>query len=373
MPLAAAQIGRVLTAAMLVLFVLSVVTRSLVLSAIALGASSFLVLRNLDVFVTAPPRQRFLLLLGGGLLTLTLPFALFRNETAFVHYFVALLSILTAYLLTRSPDSYFFGSRIVLAVSLTMVMAYLATTGVHGFPLENMIPDSSSNGITSYLVVLQANYCIAKYLVRRTLPTITPLLTLAICIVGYGRGSILAAVMIIVIGLIAYSFKNGSRHFLLAAGLCGALVVGFGNEITLFVEANTKIGSGLYDASRETMIKQYLGRLERDEYKIVTGSDYRGTDIDTEYRGNPHNSYIRAHHLFGLPFLMFVLAFPLLASRGQRLAMRMYPFALMAVMLFRAATEPILFPTMLDVFFFSVCFLMGEANSWKIQAGGTHA
>lgn len=365
--------GRIFSSALLTLFVLAVATHSLVLSAAALGGAFFLVLRNLNALVAVAPRHRTMLLLAGALLTLTLPFALLRSETAFLHYFVSLLTMLTAYLLTRWRDNYFRASRLVLYGSLGCVAGYLMTTGVQGFPLENMIPDSSSNGITSYLIILQANFCVASYLIRRKIPVFTPLLTLAICVVGYGRGSILSAVMIIVINIIAFSVRNGGRNFLMATGLCAVLVMAYGDDITLFVEANTKIGSGLYDGSREAMIKEYGNLLERDEYKIITGADYKGTVIDSDYYGNPHNSYIRAHHIFGLPFLLLVLSFPFLASRGQGIAARVYPFALLAVMLFRAATEPILFPTMLDVFFFSTCFLMGMPKAPRIRTGVTYA
>ena len=126
-----------------------------------------------------------------------------------------------------------------------------------------------------------------------------------------------------------------------------------------FVETNTKIGSGLYDNNRAHINSEYLGLLERDGLAIIAGGDYRGTSIETEYNGNPHNSYIRAHNIFGLPYLFVMLLFPLLLSRGQRFGDRVYGLILIAVMLFRAATEPILFPSLFDLFFFGSCFMLG--------------
>jgi hypothetical protein len=351
-----------------------VATRSLVVSAAALGSALLLVMGNLDVLLTAPRREKYLLVGTGSLLTLTLPFAVLRSETALAHYFVTVLSLLTAFLITRSPNVYFQASRAGLYASLGAVSAYLATSGLDSFPLERMIPDSSSNGITSYLVILQANYCLASYLVRGKLPFMSAVLTLGICIVGYGRGSILSTLAIIAVNFITFSLRKNPRHFFAAIGLLAAtavwLAAAYGDQISYFVEANTKIGSGLYDQHRDAIIKDYSRLIDDDSLLILTGADYKGTVIEADYNNNPHNSYIRAHHIFGLPYLMLMLSFPLLAFARLPWRLRAYPLALVTVMLFRAATEPILFPTMLDVFYFAVCFLTVQESRLRGGVNG---
>lgn len=357
--------GSLYASIVLVLVVFAVASRSLVLSAAALGAGILLVLRNLHTLLAAPRREKYLLVGTGCILTLSLPFAVLRSETALAHYFVTLLSLMTAFLLTRSLEAYFQASRIALYASIAVVAAYLATSGLANFPLERMIPDSSSNGITSYLVILQANYCVASYLSRSRLPLLSTLLTLGICVVGYGRGSILSATVMIAANFMTFALRKNPRHFFVAIGLCaavaGGLAVAYGEQISLFVEANTKIGSGLYDRHRDAIIQDYSRKIDDDSLAILAGAEYRNTVIELDYNNNPHNSYIRAHHIFGLPYLALMLLFPLLSSFRLPWRLRAYPMALVAVMLFRAATEPILFPTMLDVFFFSVCFMMPQA------------
>lgn len=367
--------GPLFASVLLVLIVVAVTTRSMVMSAGALVAGLLLILRGVGTLVAAPRREKYLLVATCALMTVTLPFAVLRSETALVHFFVVVLSLLTAYLVTRSVDAYFIASRTALYISLGAVSAYLATSGLDSFPLERMIPDSSSNGITSYLVILQANYCVARYLAKGKLPFLSTLLTLGICVVGYGRGSILSAVVIIAVNFITFSLRKSPRHFFAAialfAGVAVWLGIAYGDDISYFVEANTKIGSGLYDQHRDSIIKDYGRLIDENSLLILTGADYKGTVIEADYNMNPHNSYIRAHHIFGLPYVMLMLLFPFLASARLPWRARVYPLALVAVMLFRAATEPILFPTMLDVFFFSVCFLMPQAAN-RHGSGGPH-
>jgi hypothetical protein len=199
-------------------------------------------------------------------------------------------------------------------------------------------------------------------------------LTLGICIVGYGRGSILSTLAIIAVNFITFSLRKNPRQFFAAIGLLAVtavwLAAAYGDQISYFVEANTKIGSGLYDQHRDAIIKDYSRLIDDDSLLILTGADYKGTVIEADYNNNPHNSYIRAHHIFGLPYLMLMLSFPLLAFARLPWRLRAYPLALVTVMLFRAATEPILFPTMLDVFYFAVCFLTVQESRLRGGVNG---
>jgi hypothetical protein len=88
------------------------------------------------------------------------------------------------------------------------------------------------------------------------------------------------------------------------------------------------------------------------------GADYSGTVIEYEYFGNPHIAYIRTHSLFGFPLTLLVLLSPgfLLLAR-KALADKMVFFVFIGVVAFRALSEPLFFPTLLDFFYFS-WFLM---------------
>ena len=84
-----------------------------------------------------------------AVLTAMLPEISFKDETAYAQYAVVLVSLGAAYAFTRDPIRTFFASRWVLIVARMAIVKCLYHPDVEGFPLENMSPDSSSNGATS--------------------------------------------------------------------------------------------------------------------------------------------------------------------------------------------------------------------------------
>jgi hypothetical protein len=332
------------------------------LAFLSLLVSGLIVLCNLQVMAAASQKERRAAFTLVIILTLMLPISTIRSETAVYHYVTALTTFGVAFVFTRNLANYLNACRYSLLASQLFVLAYLARTGLSDFPLERILPDSSSNGVTSYLIVLQATYSVIHYLRKGRAPLPTACVTLFIAFVGWGRGSLLAAAAILAFGLLTTisSSSRWGRVFkmaLLAAGICTALVV-YRSQIETLV-AGTKIGLGVYDESRLTMIEGYLGNLNAID--LWAGASYRGTIISTDFNGNPHNSFIRAHHIFGLPYLLFVLVLPLyLVNPKHARTVRLYAGAMWLVVMFRAFTEPILFPTLFDFFYFASCFALSQ-------------
>lgn len=347
------------TTSFLLLLIVAFATRQPVLLAIYSLVAFALVLANVQRLSRLGRRERGMVGLVFATLTLTLPIAALRNESAIAHYLTILASLGAAYVLTRRMTVYLAASRWSLLAAQAAVAVYLAFSGLDDFPLENMLPDSSSNGVTSYLVLLQANYCIVHFAVRRRTSLVTALITLAICVVGFGRGSLLAAAALVALNVVFTPLVKTRAQALMAILVVVVAALGvfsrFQDEIVGFVEANTKIGVGLEDEPRERIIGDYLGRI--DAWSLVVGADYRGTAIEDDYFGNPHNSYIRAHHLFGLPYLLTMLLFPIALMRGGApFSVKAFSTSMGAVILFRSFTEPILFPTLFDFYWFAICF-----------------
>ncbi len=324
-----------------------------------IGVAFVLVLLRIDTFASASRAERLLMALFVVTMVVTLPISALRHPSALGHFVFILLSLGAAFVMTRDRAQFLAASRVSLLAVQAAVFAYLMVRGFNDFPLENMIGEQSSNGITSYMIILQANYSAFNFLVRRRASTLTSLLTLTVCIVGYGRGSILASACIVLINLLSY-LSWRSVPAALGRGLAALLAVGavgyfFSADITLFLEANTKLGSGLFDAARERIMIDYLSKI--DPVTFITGAEYDGTSIQTEFRDNPHNSYIRAHHIFGLPYLLVLALFPLaLMWARQAWSVKLYCAAMLIAVLFRASTEPVLFPTLFDFYFFAFCF-----------------
>jgi hypothetical protein len=343
--------------------------RSPLLLTILLIIYAIFVVINRRVLCSISGFERKLLISLFWILSLALPFALVRNLAAILHYFVILFAIGSSYIITRSPYDYLNGSRLALYAGLLTVLLYLYYTGLNGFPLDDLIEGSSRNGITAYLIVLQVNYCISNYLIRDRLSFFTPLLTLFICIVGYGRGSILSAFFIIIINFIILIFTRVSAKNLLIISVV-VLLSGWSlftnyESIVYFLNYKTKMGSGLHDASRHYMFDQYIEILSRDTLTIFTGADFSGTVIESEFNNNPHNSYMRAHHIFGLPYLIFVLLTPFLAASFNKKKIGALLF--FSIFLFRATTDTVLFPTLLDVFYFGAIFLLSNTSEDLIK------
>lgn len=316
-------------------------------------------------FCTARPKETNVLVALATLLALTLPFSVFRSLTSVAHALISLLSIGTAFILTRNLSVYRNASRLSLLMCQFAVAAYLVHSGLSDFPLENMLPDSSSNGVTSYLIILQANYWCINFLLYRRGSVLTVITTLCLCVIGYGRGSILAAGGILVLSIL--SSLSGREGYKIALGIvvltlsCVWIGVKYGDLIGAFVGAHTKIGSGLYDEHRSSILSEYLGRMNM--VTIWSGASYADSSIASEYNGNPHNSFIRAHYIFGLPYLLFMLLLPIyMIDRNHFITVKAFAFCMWLVVLFRAFTEPILFPTMFDFYYFAICFAYGAAG-----------
>ena len=270
-----------------------------------------------------------------------------------------------AFAATRDPEVFLAASRWTLVGTQVLVLAYVAQTGVLGNPLEQLIPDSSSNGITSYLLVLQVCYGAAVFVLRRRIALWTMLVTAAICVVGYGRGSIIASFMLLG-GSMLYSLA--ARHSMsrtpafripavLVALVLSVTAVRYAEDISGFAGEYTKFGVALGDYHRDQINKEYFEALT--PATVVVGGSFDGTVIAREYNNNPHNSFIRAHHIFGLFYLLSLALLPFLAlPRAGSWADQAYLLFAIAVLYLRAFTEPILFPTLLDYFFMGMCFVM---------------
>jgi hypothetical protein len=354
--------AHVIATTTLALLVAAFATRAPALLAAYVLAAIALILMGMRTLSALGGRELVAASLLATAVIVALPVVVLRNFNVAFHAITVAVSFGAAYVLTRNLKVYVMASRVTLIAAQAYVVAYLSRSGLEDFPLENMLPDSSSNGVTSYLVVLQANACAGLYLLRRRAAIPTSLLTLGICIVGYGRGSVLAAAGILAVCALFAASGRSLRGAVLgvvlvvASGL--AVYVSHEEEIDTFVQVNTKIGSGLYDEPREEIIRDYLGKID-GAWPLLFGADYRGTSVETSYFGNPHNSFIRAHNIFGLPYLLCVLALPLLLDRGRWPAReRVFVYAMLTLVLARSFTEPLLFPTFFDLYYFALCFAL---------------
>jgi len=228
-------------------------------------------------------------------------------------------------------------------------------------PLGELIPGSSTNGLPSYLIVLQAGLSISVFLEKKRLPILSALATLVVAVFGLGRGSIVVALLIIFFSIIINIFsvkkESGKNIFsgfyvgltCLSVVLGAAGYIGYYGLIDEWIEGS-KFSAGVLDPHRGEMLKDYLDKLEF--WSLLFGTDYSGTSINTNYGGNPHNSYIRLHSYYGVFPLLLVFLSPLAVFLSNKLfVFKFVVFIFILFVLIRAVSEPILFPTLLDFFY----------------------
>jgi hypothetical protein len=228
-------------------------------------------------------------------------------------------------------------------------------------PLGRLLPGASVNGIPSYLLVLQVGVSLSFFACHGRLPLLSPWITGWVAFLGIGRGSLIVAGLIICATLAINLRGRTSRryHQLLRMLLAMAILILaaiVGPEAYDWISARTKLSAGLMDTHRTDILHAYWHKLGMVSWFL--GTDFSGTIIDKLYNGNPHIAFLRTHAFFGLPLTLFALLSPLFAwfsqiSRSQKWVYTCF----CGLLVVRAMTEPILFPTLLDLIYFTVLFL----------------
>lgn len=295
---------------------------------------------------------------------IVLPINVFRTPPAALHFVMILAAISGGIFSSRNTKAYVAASFVVLTLAQILVVIFILTHRID-FPLEEIIPDTSSNGITSYLVCLQVNYCIANFYVRRRTSPVTALITLYICVVGYGRGSIIASLAIFLICLV-FLFRSWRPSYSIPATAVLSILVSFiairyYSAIFDYAVNSTKLGTGLFDEPRAAMNAQYWNGMTG--LRLLLGYNYDGMLIERFYNGNPHNSYIRAHHIFGLLYVLLVTAMaarPLFTNLPA--VEKLFHLSMFGILLLRVSTEPVLFATPFDLIYMSLFLMFGRPD-----------
>lgn len=249
-------------------------------------------------------------------------------------------------------------------------------------PLGAIFPNSSTNGLPSYLIVVQIAFSLAYYFKYNRLPLLSTCATMTVAVFGLGRGSMITAALIIVfslaINLCLAKSPSDRRAFRVAIWVLGppaALYVLYNFSdlmaaLELAIEAS-KFSGGILDEHRGRIVSDYLDKI--DAWTFMFGTDYVGTSINQYYGGNPHNSYIRAHSFYGVTGLI-IIAIPvmLVAVARRQLGQRMVALTLIGLALMRATTEPIFFPTTLDFFYFLYFVIFFNYSQPLAAAQGQH-
>ena len=233
-------------------------------------------------------------------------------------------------------------------------------------PFGNIIKGSSTNGFPSYLIILQSSISVLSYLMKRKVGLITPFITTLIAFFGSGRGSLVVSMLIVIFSFYINIFlykgagKRANRIIpivfsVIMLFLLSYLTYQYGSILVEY----TKLSVGLGDENRIEIFNEYINNL--DSYTLMFGGNYKGTVIDELYDGNPHISFVRTHYLFGLiPMLIYFFSPLYVLFIKNALSVKIVLLGFLTICWLRSLSEPILFPTILDYFYFLIFFLAGK-------------
>ncbi|MFD2229739.1 hypothetical protein [Alkalimarinus sediminis] len=240
-------------------------------------------------------------------------------------------------------------------------------------PFSGLVEGSSTNGIPSYLIVLQIVYSLTYYIVNKRLPVVAVLFTILIAIFGIGRGSIYTAVLIMLcsvslnfyIDFMTRRYRSVSMVLVVFIVLFLFVVINI-DVFVGYLEARTKALQGLNDPYRNRILYEYVSLMSW--WQVLIGGEYQGTVISSLYEGNPHISFIRSHAYLGLFYTLAIILSPLLfIFYTKRLIDSLVFLSFTSILLLRSLSEPILFPTALDLFYYLI-FFMYFRNLYQYKA-----
>src|SRR5688572_15882955 len=106
--------GIPLSSGFILLLIVTFTTRIPALWILYLTMAASLVLVYRRALAQMTPREQVTSIILASILTLMLPWGAGRNEAAIIHYIGCLLTIGSAFILTRNPETYLRASRISL-------------------------------------------------------------------------------------------------------------------------------------------------------------------------------------------------------------------------------------------------------------------
>lgn len=267
----------------------------------------------------------------------------------------------------HSPEELLACFRVVFGVSIISIGIVLFVYFDHSEPFGEVIPGSSTNGIPSYLIVLQAVLSLSTFIARGRLPLVSPTFTLIVAFFGLGRGSLIVSALILFVSIV-WNFLFGKvstlqRFLVFMLVLVCLIYISVNFELFLDGFVNkTKLSEGLDDPYRMEILYQYVDRI--DSWSLIAGADYAGTVVASQYDGNPHIAFIRTHAYFGIVGLLVVVLSPVLIMASDKSWRNKILFLVFIGLIFmRALSEPILFPTLLDFFYFCLFFMFFKHTS----------
>jgi|GEM_PF-2863847 len=246
-----------------------------------------------------------LLLLIGMIMYATFAKVLGQNVTP-VFAIISLLYFLSAIWISKQNEQLVCKSAFI---SLMLYYVFFIVSGLEkGFApyeINEYLENSSVNGVSALALIFQIFYSTSYYKLHKKLPYITPLITMVICIMAFGRSGIAVSVLILLLTF----FVNYKHYKILNSFFLVSLIVLFlflFQELLQFFEHYTNFGRGL-ESPRQEMLNDYLSVVNFISF-FTGGINLLSIPSISIHDGNPHNAYIYSHAGLGILYLMFIVS-----------------------------------------------------------------
>ncbi|HHQ4443927.1 TPA: hypothetical protein ACSP1W_003193 [Aeromonas veronii] len=124
----------------------------------------------------------------------------------------------------------------------------------------------------------------------------------------------------------------------------------------VFLDGRTEALHGIVEQYRNIIMIEYFSNIKW--WQVFVGGEFKGTVISELYDDNPHIAFVRSHAYFGVFYTLLVMLSPLIFFLKSRTYLDSFVFFVFALLLLlRAWSESILFPTALDFFYYLIFYV----------------
>lgn len=252
----------------------------------------------------------------------------------------------------------------ILAMNEIIVLYKFATVGLWG----QVYTSASTNFVSVYLLYpAVVYYCLCERNGGKI--SFAPAVSVwVLCLLARGRGGIIVATFFL-LGVFLCCYKNTYKRqklIVLCMGIALAAIVilnidKIGAKLINSVAFEYFLDRGLKSSSRMSIWSNYLFHALGSEKSLLLGPAMKYTEVNINYKGNPHNSFINIHMNNGLLMLIAVVGILIINTiKGIKENKPIFVICLITIMA-RAFTDSIFWTTYgTAVLFF---FLLYDSNS----------
>jgi hypothetical protein len=274
---------------------------------------------------------------------------------------VTVLSFLAAYWLAfQDRKAVVSGAFYALIIFYSFFVWSIFKYGMTPHDINSFFSDVSRNYVSAMAVFFQMMYSVSFFRLSGRLPFVTPLFTFLIALISYGRAGIAVAIALLALTTCHNFLRRGVIAKAVLVLMLGTLVFFtfvYWPVLSDFLVLNTNFKSSL-DGARFKIIEDYFSHF--GVFEFFSGVDIFEIESIKRFDGNPHNSFLYGHYLFGffyLAFLFFlgtVFAFAVCFRFGQ--VWVYLCFGLLFIV--RVFTDKLSLPGVYDYLFYYIYFIV---------------